>query len=560
MTWITNLCPNPSFEVDLTGYTALTGTSTTQSGQNSLYGQQSLMAITDGLHSGEGFYGPKSPYFLSPATACMSAYFFGESGTLTVSAVQNPGGTILATTTVQLTPEWTRVTLDGFSVATNDQIYLLVQTASAEVITFWVDGVQYEQATVSSPYIDGSFRNCRWLGTPNASSSVQDYQFPIAAAGGVYFEGLATLIIPGESFPLTIFSGSFTFSGNCALTVQSPIGILDDFAMYELSDLDPAMTFVGRNNAGVTTGQTNWNRNWGIFYPPLDYPVSDGSLLWKRAAYMAVGFEYANVPVGQSEHLTWVQVEQCPMTFDVNNVLDEDAGPSPYDTPRSVHTVVRPTRLNYCTNPSFETDLTGWSGSAVLSQDTTVSAPADYVGSKSMLMTLNNPGDDAEITLYQLITGHRYIISLWALPGPDVFNIQLQVARNTGSVASLLSPTGLPTDTWSQPYVIFDALSTTARLSVIPLAVPGATYPLQVWIDAVLIEEGDIVGSYFDGNYGNPDYLWENGGTPGLARSYYYENMPIGQDDVGDILDRHIQLGLTPAQPLYAQPPSSGKR
>ena len=53
-----NLCPNPSFETDLTGWTALTGTTLLQDTTQGFAGHSSMQVETDGTVAGEGVYRP----------------------------------------------------------------------------------------------------------------------------------------------------------------------------------------------------------------------------------------------------------------------------------------------------------------------------------------------------------------------------------------------------------------------------------------------------------------------------------------------------------------------
>jgi hypothetical protein len=78
---------------------------------------------------------------------------------------------------------------------------------------------------------------------------------------------------------------------------------------------------------------------------------------------------------------------------------------------------------------------------------------------------------------------------------------------------------------------------------------------LQFWTDAVLCEDGDILLPYFDGNSGL-DALWETGGTPNLARSYYYSQYQYGQQVVTSQLAANTPMGISSATPQYAVLPT----
>ena len=73
--WTLNLCPNPSFEVDLTGWTALTGTTLLQDTSQGFAGHASMQVETDGAVPGEGVTGPqrdRAGHRASAACRCTS--------------------------------------------------------------------------------------------------------------------------------------------------------------------------------------------------------------------------------------------------------------------------------------------------------------------------------------------------------------------------------------------------------------------------------------------------------------------------------------------------------
>lgn len=71
----------------------------------------------------------------------------------------------------------------------------------------------------------------------------------------------------------------------------------------------------------------------------------------------------------------------------------------------------------------------------------------------------------------------------------------------------------------------------------------------------ILVEEGTTLGDYFDGNSG-PDYLWEQGGTPGEARSYYYPDRSARHYILVRTLQENVALGMVVEDPVYATFPS----
>jgi len=553
-----NLCPNPSFEStvtvtdsdggtstepqgNLTGYTALPGTTLAYTSQDAMAGQYSMLVTTDGHAAGEGFVGPMVEFDPVDEYCSMQVSMTGETGSLMVSALTPAVGgnpmAVLGQVTVTLSPGWQTVALDGLGLAQGEQAYLVVWTNSAQALTFMVDCVQYEPESPHHDYVE----------------STRFFQNYFTASGGTVVEGTAELITPGLIRVMTPNPGGITSGGSVSLVMATPVAAFDDFGMWELTDPDPAMTYVGWNTANQSTGHSNYARNWGIFYPPLDYPVSDGTLLWKRAAFMVPGFQYLTVPAGVSQNLTAVQAEMLPL-FDI---IDSAPAPSAWDTPRALHVRVRPTRLNHSPNPSFDNGTTGWTalGAATLSQDATVQY--GILGSSGKV-TCTGPGDAVQLAVPQLIAGDIYTCSVYVLPeSGHIVDLQIQAGGTSGGISgvpgSVLPQTNKDgTEAWVRSSVTFTATASTMSLVFAP--VTDGTYPVTFALDDNLIEAGDLIGNYFDGNGGNPDYYWE-GGT-GVSRSYYYEGYNAGQQVISDVLDRHVPIEITAADPVYMQPPT----
>ena len=585
---------NPSFEVDLTGYTALTGTVLSRVDYNAFVGRYSMQVVTDGLVSGEGFYGP-SKLYASSVSGTLSVSLSGETGSVLVQAVTNPGGVVLAGQTVSLTFAWQTVTFNNLAINAGSSLYVLVTTPSAQSITFVVDAVQYADIAVAPGYIDGSFPNCFWTGTPNESSSYQPVQFPISAAGGMYLDGQGQLGTTGQTVQLTGPGGLMTISAiNPSLTYVPPVGALDDFAIWPLAtgptpDVDPAMSYVAWNNANTPSGETSYANIWGIFYPPLDYPTSDtlpdgatpGVNLWNRAAYMAVGFEYAAVPSGAAQNTTQVQVTTMPLastdTFDGTVTLPEPA-PKTYDAPRTIHVIVKPTRLNYMTNPSFEVSTAGWTAGpgTTLTRDTTnaygivgewdgIEFTSGFASGKCAVSSgggsiSTNIISGTPLGLTNLLAGEIYIASAYVqVQAAKIADIQMTAAGNfSNSIAtgSDLAPG------WYRQSVTFTATSSTVQLTVSTIPGTDASYPYSFWVDACMCEPGEILGDYFDGDFADDDYGWEyvplttTPGPAGLSRSYYYEGYEAKKGTVLDILTNHIPVGISFVPPLYFTVPT----
>lgn len=164
-------------------------------------------------------------------------------------------------------------------------------------------------------------------------------------------------------------------SGSISLLTPAPLGAFDDFAMWGVaSEPDPAMTFVSESTGGTTVPKgSGWKRHYLMATPPTAYPVSGRKVAWKEAAFAAVGFKLTGMVPNNFVYLENVQLEVIG--------LDKQA-PMPYENPRRIRTVVRPDRLNYARNPSFEVNEAFWSAlaGASVSRDTAVAYPSGASG------------------------------------------------------------------------------------------------------------------------------------------------------------------------------------
>ena len=564
-----NLCPNPSFETDLSGYVALAGAALSQETTQGFSGRSSMKVVTDGSASSEGFTGPHVTV-PSTGTGSMSFYLMGETGTLTVSAISGATATVIAQTTVTLSGgDYQRVVLAGLSLVSTQQMYILVQTNTAQALTFWVDAVQYEMNATPHPYIDGSFKGCQWVGTAQESASFQQFQFMLSASGGMYLEGRATPVVEGQVFTIRASGGMLLSGTESGTLVINPVGALADFGIWTAADMDPAVSYIEQSNAGQASGSAAWNRVYGLAYPPQQALASDGSVIWNRAAYAALGFTFKAMASNNQQALADVQFERMPVSPGSSPV------PAAYQAPRAISTIVKPSRLNFCPNPSLESSTAWWSGigTGTVARDATVSND----GGHSLKVTVNAANDGATITLANLIVGDLYIISAYVRGGPGLADVLVSTSSG-GSVSSAqqgipyggnailgigfgqgpyggVQATGadMPTTTWFRPSFTFIALTSSVQLGFRALAGSDVAYPTNFWVDDVLVEEGETLGAYFDGGFGT-DYSWEGGGTAGETRSYYYQRQNVASGAVTTALAEHTPLGIVAATPIYSQP------
>jgi hypothetical protein len=204
----TNLCPNPSFETNTTGWIANFAGATindfSSSGGWSKFGTKSchVKGTKDNTATGRSLL--IAPSVLIPVTVgqaySLSAYVKTVDPSVPTGIGVNAGYVMFL--------QWYDVTatslgisaiaqaadegVDGLRLKVENvvaptgtvtcQIVIRIDSTSAlDVIEFYVDGVQLEQGPVASAYCDGDQPGCSWAGVPHASQSVRGTTFLYAS-------------------------------------------------------------------------------------------------------------------------------------------------------------------------------------------------------------------------------------------------------------------------------------------------------------------------------------------------------------------------------------------
>lgn len=581
MVYTNNYCPNPSFQQGLTGYSVVEDAVMSLDSTSVLYGTSSLFVTCPGLEPGEGCT-TAAGTIPANATGSASCYLQG-SGSVTVYAVVNPGAVVVASLPVTLSQQWTRTILSNISLVANQSLYLQVSTTSAVYTQFRISGIQIEDSSPAHPYCDGEQDGCVWVNSTFGGPSQQLYQNPIAASSsGRTDSNLVNVLVTGfSSVAIPIESVSKNYDPLVVVGAQGPAGAATDFSVSLLTDPDPAQTYVSWNNAGtsITTTANTWTRSFSVFIPPQDYTVSNGQSLYSRAAYAAIGWKYPSATINNSFQLAKVQAEVLPLTTGFGA-----ASPSTWQSPRAINSIIVADRINFCKNPSFEVSTANWSptGSATLAQDGTVNIGEimefdDTIvsaGVYSCKITINASGDGAQTTIANTIPGYMYTASCYVQAGPGLSNITMTIGAastsvtqsggtgygagvyNAGPYGGINPGVDVTTGTWYRIWCVFQANADAMNLELI--SSPGAdiSYPTSMWLDGILVEQGEILNGYFDGSSGK-NYTWDSVvGTPGLARSYFYDQMAVKQQAVLNVLNKHTPLGISYTKPVYSVTPT----
>jgi len=163
----TNLCTNPSFEVDTAGwfaYSTLTRVTT-----DAKFGT-ACAAITTPATSGTNVADSPTATVVAGQVYTISGYFKGPVG----KAIQLRANDSVNVTTASFACDgtWQRVSVTTVPIS-GTVLLLRIQTADASGGTFYIDGVQIEHAAAASAYCDGDQPLCQWNGAPNASTSTR---------------------------------------------------------------------------------------------------------------------------------------------------------------------------------------------------------------------------------------------------------------------------------------------------------------------------------------------------------------------------------------------------
>lgn len=156
-------------------------------------------------------------------------------------------------------------------------------------------------------------------------------------------------------------------------------------------------------------------------------------------------------------------------------------------------------RYNLCTNPSFETAVTGWagagpgSGAPTIAQSSVMAWPS--AGTKCAVVTWTTATDkpNGVQSTFSTSSGTTYTASAWVyVPGGNVPVAILVNGLATSSWASTV------TDQWTRISVTFTAVSSTQTVRV--WATQNQIAGQLFYLDAVLCEAASTAMPYFDGD------------------------------------------------------------
>lgn len=213
---------------------------------------------------------------------------------------------------------------------------------------------------------------------------------------------------------------------------------------------------------------------------------------------------------------------------------------------RRIDIVLRANRINQIINPSFETDISGWSVlNGELSQVT--GGNSEY-SLKSAKVTVDSAGV-AGLAIEEpiaVISNDQHAVSAY-VKGPANVSASIQViwAYEYGTQAGVtISENVQLTGDWQR--VSFETISPNlATTADIVVQFSGCEAGDEIQVDEVLFEKAAYVSPYFDGNSGYEQYgdvVWENG-FDNNSRSHYYKNREVVTKRLIAVLKDYIPAG-----------------
>lgn len=494
----TNLCTNPSLESGATtgwagkGATVATiAVSTAQAWQ----GTQSLLVTMQGTAGGAGIT-------ISSLTV---GTIYTLSGYVYIPATGGVPGVIATTasigygTSTTVTGAWTRLSYTFTATATSHQIGFDANgTGIASGQIFYIDGVMLEVTDTVLPYFDGATAagndyTYAWLGTALLSSSTQS---------ATQVSLVTTTNGHAKAFQSTQWSSNRTKALRIVPTDSSNDSFVDaTSSIYPATSLvaNAVYTVAGTVRlSAALTGTLNANA--------LKFRISVGgtelTFTYKATATNAAGV-YRVVGTftnGASSTIDWFRLYNGASGGNGDVWWDEllfEAG----DTDGSYFDgVTKPAvRTNLALNPSVETNtsntVSAGGGTTTWTRDLT----QFYVGTASLKVVTDGTAVNQGIQFFTAngLGPGQYIGSAY-VKGTAGQQVYAQM-RTSSPFVDTVSANFTLTGGWDRISAPVNTATTVSNPISFMIRVVG-TQAITFYVDAVLIEAGNTLGTYFDGS------------------------------------------------------------
>jgi hypothetical protein len=278
----TNLITNPSFETDLTGWSAGGfGASATRTTAQAYVGTSSVETNPGGMGGSLQFGSITAPgtLTLDPSTDySASAWVKGSAGqVIAIRIVQfNSSGSLIdiGTGTITLaTSEWERVSVTDTTQST--VAYAVLQIVPPSSTTIYVDAVQLELGTTPSTYFDGSTAGSAWTGTAHASTSTTGGTSAIPVGLSTASSEITSSYGPTRSGVLSALVIPSANTGGATLTMTTVASTVYTFSAWVYSSSAKNIQISADSTLGsvIAIPATTWTR------AVLSFTASDTSTL-----------------------------------------------------------------------------------------------------------------------------------------------------------------------------------------------------------------------------------------------------------------------------------------
>lgn len=294
-----NLIPNPSFEINSTGWSAVAGATLSRVATESFIGSIALQVVNASSSAAQHAI---LPLGASTSQYTVSAYVKVAPGSTTanyfirVLQYETVGGATVSSGNVGLrsvssADGWVRLSGTFTKAASANFVIIRVATASTTSgDTFFVDNVLLERGTTLSPYFDGSIGGF-WTGTPHLSTSGASKYLDghwilsmsnVDGTGGAYYGNAVKVDAAGN-----VYSSFSPGSDNKNVIVKSD----------RYGNVLWQRAFQANDNAGTSIYDIDVDEDYNVYIAgssgslttALDGVVvkldKDGTLLWQRKQY-----------------------------------------------------------------------------------------------------------------------------------------------------------------------------------------------------------------------------------------------------------------------------------
>ena len=532
-----NLVPNPSFGVDLTGWSSANSVERITSEPYHLYGSAALVAYTGPAVSDTNMAYTTTVTTTTTGNHVISAWLFTGAGNdlngktvgITVeggTATVTPGASTAATLTADT---WVRVSLVVNVTGNGTVLFVLrISVAPSTVVAYTplvIDGVMMESGSALLPFFDGHVAvgitptAQSWSGTPENSSSSITYrsagyvQLSTSAMPAGISRSQASTGVTVSPTAAAIPTGIPRSSDATGVTVAPTTAA----AGARVRTSDALAVTISPTPAAAPTAMTKTQTATGITVSPTT--AADLGAVTKTQTATGVTVSptaLADGFVTSSRAATGVTVSPAAV-----------AAPGPID--KSMFAGLEE-RRNLGPNPTFEVDLKGWQTyvNASIARVTT----GQRTGSGAVQVTctadgaygLANTGTTA--TRPQVVAGKTYMVSCYAkaVVGTPAIAIYLWTGADYYQPAWAYVTNS---STWARALVGFTAKTSGDLTIAIGKAAAGVLND-SILIDDVLIEEikdGFLhPREYFDGTANEATYSLEQthgwDGTPHESPSF----------------------------------------